>query len=157
MPKEDANKRPPPTPEETLDLMLDDAVHVVDSWPLRDIRNPPLRAKSLPIDPTTVTLVVPVPGTFVIVTLLGAGLSKLQLMLVLPACNDVVNVRSRYRIDPLETFKTNPLSEAQVCERDALPPIRDSTLRDPSDIPLPTNVTLVAPVGATFPATTLLA
>lgn len=150
-------ERPDPIPDHTLPRKLDSEIHSVASRPL-----PPRWAQSVfrcspKPRPTSVTDIDPVSATFVTPHPVRDNAASNETIRVKLPPNDRARVATAWTVPPVPTtaLNRNDVDECHTEASVALPPKRTPALRSHVPALLPTNVTLVEAVEATFVRTAI--
>jgi hypothetical protein len=117
----------------------------------------PVMSRSITLEPTTVTLQLPVDCPFVRIKVLITGAVYVTCAARLSTCSPAVTPTARAAAVPTAVLHSTLLSDRHIVYEPPLPPTRTIALNGQWPAPLcPTIVTLTDPVSAAFVITTLL-
>jgi hypothetical protein len=132
-----------------------DDTHIVDESTVPPTEPVSVRPPALYSDPTSVTLVDPVPGMFVNACAIGDGPSIVIIFVVESPSRSNVTTAARFTTDecPLNDFECTDVDDCHDVDMPLEPPPRNSAVICDPTFEL-TNVTLVAPVDGVLPCVT---
>lgn len=143
-------RRLPPVPPLPIHRTLVSDCHLDPSQELLPILTASLPVLSPNPNPCNVTLVPPVPATFVVRNTLTLPVSTLTAPLTLPTRSPAVNDICLLLASPCSHWQRSEVSDSHLVRSHPVCPIRTDPLNAAHPIPVPCNVMLLPPVAPIF-------